>query len=96
MTTRNLEAEFDTVKDDLVKLRADIASLTHALKDASSETVQERLASVRERVSAFSDDAKSKGLESIDDLVKHVEEKPLSSILIAFGVGLLAGRLLDR
>ncbi len=68
MTTRDIEGEFGAIKDDLAKLRADIANLSSALKDLTSETVQERLD----------------------------EEKPLASILIAFGVGILMGRLFAR
>ena len=31
-----------------------------------------------------------------DDLADHIEERPVSSVLIAFGVGILLGRLFDR
>jgi len=39
MTSHNVESEFDTFKDDLAKLRADVANLSAALRDVTSDTV---------------------------------------------------------
>src|ERR1700719_521202 len=96
MTARNLETEFDTVKDDLTKLRADIAQLSAALKDVTSETVRDQLASIRGRIDAAAGEARVHGRQTIDELTDHIEERPLASVLLAFGVGLLIGKLLDR
>jgi ElaB/YqjD/DUF883 family membrane-anchored ribosome-binding protein len=96
MTPHDVEGEFGAVKDDLAKLRSDIANLSAALKDLTSETVQERLDSLRGGIDRLTDDAKVQSREILDDLTDHIEEKPLTSILIAFGVGILLGRLLDR
>ncbi len=96
MATRNLEGEFDTVKDDLTKLRADIATLSGALKDVTSETVHEQLETIRGRVDALSGEARARGRETLDELTGRIEERPLASVLVAFGAGLLIGRLLDK
>jgi ElaB/YqjD/DUF883 family membrane-anchored ribosome-binding protein len=96
MTTRDIEGEFGAIKDDLAKLRADIANLSNALKDLTSETVQERLDTLRSGIDRLTDDAKLQSREMLDDLTDKIEEKPLASILIAFGVGILMGRLFAR
>jgi ElaB/YqjD/DUF883 family membrane-anchored ribosome-binding protein len=96
MTTRDIEGEFGAIKDDLAKLRADIANLSSALKDLTSETVQERLDTLRSGIDRLTDDAKLQSREMLDDLTDKIEEKPLASILIAFGVGILMGRLFAR
>ena len=44
----------------------------------------------------LTDDAKNQGRQALDDLADHIEERPVSSVLIAFGVGILLGRLFDR
>jgi ElaB/YqjD/DUF883 family membrane-anchored ribosome-binding protein len=41
-------------------------------------------------------DAKDQGRQALDDLADRIEERPVSSVLIAFGVGVLLGRLFDR
>jgi ElaB/YqjD/DUF883 family membrane-anchored ribosome-binding protein len=96
MTTRNLETEFDTVKDDIGKLRADIANLSASLSDATSDTVREQLSSIRGRIDQAASDARDHGREVLGDLADHIEERPLTSILMAFGIGLLVGKLFDR
>ena len=96
MTAHDVEGEFGTVKDDLVKLRADIANLSAALKELTSETVHEQIDTLKGRIDHLTSDAKLKGRQTLDDLADHIEERPVSSVLIAFGVGILIGRLLDR
>jgi ElaB/YqjD/DUF883 family membrane-anchored ribosome-binding protein len=96
MTTRNLESEFDTFKDDLNKLRSDISNLSAALRDTTSETVREQVDTIRNRVDQITRDAREHGRQTLDDLTDRIEERPLTSVLIAFGVGVLLGRLLDR
>ena len=96
MTANNVGSELDAVKDDLAKLRADIANLSQTLKDATSETVHEQIGLIRSRIDGIAEDAKSHGRKTLDSLTDHIEEKPLASVLIAFGVGILFGRLFDR
>ena len=96
MTSHDVEGEFSTVKDDLVKLRADIANLSAALKDLTSETVHDQIDSLKGRIDRLTGDAKLQGRQALDDLADHIEERPVSSVLIAFGVGILIGRLFDR
>jgi ElaB/YqjD/DUF883 family membrane-anchored ribosome-binding protein len=96
MATRNLESEFDTVKDDLSKLRSDISHLSAALKDTTSAGVREQIETIRSRIDRITDEARDHGRQTLDELTDHIEERPLASMLIAFGVGVLLGRLLDR
>ncbi len=96
MTARNVEGEFDTLKDDLGKLRADVSNLSSALKDVTSDTVREQIDMIRARIDSIAADAKLQGRASLDDLTGRIEERPLASILIAFGAGVLIGKLFDR
>jgi ElaB/YqjD/DUF883 family membrane-anchored ribosome-binding protein len=96
MTSHDVEGEFGTVKDDLMKLRADIANLSAALKDLTSETVHDQIDSLKGRIDRLAGDAKVQGRQTLDNLADHIEERPVSSVLIAFGVGILIGRLFDR
>jgi ElaB/YqjD/DUF883 family membrane-anchored ribosome-binding protein len=96
MTSHDVEGEFGAVKDDLAKLRSDIANLSNALKELTSETVHERIDSLRGGIDRLTDDAKLQSREALDGLADRIEERPLTSILVAFGVGLLLGRLFDR
>jgi ElaB/YqjD/DUF883 family membrane-anchored ribosome-binding protein len=96
MTSSSVESEFATVKDDLARLRADVAALSSAMRDATSGTVQEQIDVIRDRINRLAGEAKEEGRQRLDDLAGRVEERPLTSVLLAFGVGMLIGRLLDR
>jgi ElaB/YqjD/DUF883 family membrane-anchored ribosome-binding protein len=96
MTSHDVEGEFGAVKDDLAKLRADIANLSAALKDLTSDTVHEQIGSLKGRIDRATGDAKLHGRQTLDDLADHIEERPVASVLIAFGVGVLIGKLFDR
>jgi ElaB/YqjD/DUF883 family membrane-anchored ribosome-binding protein len=96
MTDRSIDGEIGNVKDDLAKLRGDIANLSNALKDVTSDAVNDQIALIRTRIDAITGEAKQHGRATLDDLTDRIEERPLASVLIAFGIGLLAGRLLDR
>lgn len=96
MSSHNVESEFDTLKDDLAKLRADVASLSATLRDITSDTVHEQVDAIRGRINNLTDSAKAEGQQRLDDLTDQIEERPLTSVLIAFGAGLLIGKLFDR
>ena len=96
MTSHDVEGEFGAVKDDLAKLRADITNLSAAIKELTSDTVHDQIDSLKGRIDRLTHDAKNQGRQALDDLADHIEERPVSSVLIAFGVGILLGRLFDR
>ena len=82
--TRNYEQELDLVKADLSALRSDIAGLVTAFgQDA------------RERVGSAADAAKRYGKQGADAAEHQITEHPFASVGIAFGVGMLMGRLLN-
>jgi ElaB/YqjD/DUF883 family membrane-anchored ribosome-binding protein len=58
--------------------------------------VREQVKSVRGRIDELTGDARAQSRQALDDLTDSIEERPLASVLIAFGVGMLIGRLLDR
>ncbi|MDB5366388.1 MAG: hypothetical protein JWM77_2315 [Rhodospirillales bacterium] len=93
---RQFESEFDTVRDDLTKLSSDIANLAASLKDGATDTAREQLAAARDRFERLTEEARSRGEEQLEGLAATIEERPLTSVLIAFGVGVILGRLLDR
>jgi ElaB/YqjD/DUF883 family membrane-anchored ribosome-binding protein len=93
---RNLEHEFDAVKEDLGKLRSDITSLTDAFQSVASEKVRDKWNGAHEKFDPWTEKARYRGRESLEDLAEEIEERPLTSIFLAFGVGVLLGRLFDR
>jgi ElaB/YqjD/DUF883 family membrane-anchored ribosome-binding protein len=93
---RNLESEFDTVREDLSKLRSDISSLTEAFQSTAKDRFSRQWSGAQDKFGKLSDKARTQSRETLEDLAEEIEGRPLTSVFIAFGVGILLGRLLDR
>jgi ElaB/YqjD/DUF883 family membrane-anchored ribosome-binding protein len=103
MRRRRLFGELDELKDDVTKLREDTAAAVEKLIDVGREhagETRDRIVDVAQRwfnklSGSFSgtEGAGRKGLEFVQETV---ENRPVTSVLVALGVGFLVGRLLDR
>ena len=91
-----IDSNLDTVKDDLGKLKADLSSLTTAFQGFAAETVRTKWNGTQEKLDQWTERARSQSRESLEDLAEEIEDRPLTSILLAFGLGVLLGRLFDR
>ena len=103
MSARNVEAEFDTLKADFGKLSADLVRVTEALRDVTGQGAQDYLAKLRSVTGKAGDEVHeaitelgSRGREGIEAVEHQVRERPLISILIGFGLGLVIGKLIVR
>jgi ElaB/YqjD/DUF883 family membrane-anchored ribosome-binding protein len=103
MAERDLQKDVDAVKEDLVKLRSDIAELTQRLID----TGRSEVSTARNRVRAEArnlgrelretlNDTGERGVRTVESVEQLLTDRPLVSILAAFGLGLLVGKLLQR
>ncbi|GMU20399.1 MAG: hypothetical protein AMXMBFR13_04960 [Phycisphaerae bacterium] len=95
--------EIDSLKSDMQQLRADLAGLAEALIQAGKseagearskleERVQEQLEHMRSAVTS----AQHYGRHGIESVQTQIEEKPFTSVLVAFAAGLMFGKLMDR
>lgn len=84
-------------------LRRDFASLAESLKDVSSA----RGRTYADRARAAADDYSHKAQATVSEYQARaragleqaqqtIEERPVTSVLIAFAIGLLLGKILDR
>jgi ElaB/YqjD/DUF883 family membrane-anchored ribosome-binding protein len=103
MAARNLEQEFDGLRGDIDKLRGDLASLTKSLGEVARETAgagarRARAAAddIAHRLDAATVDARLKARENVARVEQQIEERPFTAVAIAFGIGLLMGRLMSR
>jgi ElaB/YqjD/DUF883 family membrane-anchored ribosome-binding protein len=95
------QADLQSIKEDLLRLKDDVSSLTRNLVSAGrsgASDVGGRLSGMaRERIDQLSDsfgDVGERGKKMLDAAQHQVEENPLVSVGIAFGVGLLLGSII--
>jgi ElaB/YqjD/DUF883 family membrane-anchored ribosome-binding protein len=103
MAERDLQKDLDAVKEDLAKLRSDIAELTQNLIDTGRNEVSTARTRVRAEARNLGrglretlNDGGERGLKAVESVEELLTERPLVSLLAAFGLGLLVGTLLQR
>jgi ElaB/YqjD/DUF883 family membrane-anchored ribosome-binding protein len=86
------EDDLERLRRDVHQLRADISALVADVKDVSAQ--QRRAAVDRAREAGESLVNEAEAWRARAD--QHIEQNPLMSVLISFGVGYILGRLFDR
>ncbi len=98
-----LSRDLESIKSDIVALQTDLGTALRdlvaagkgeagAVKDKLEAEVRDRL----ERLAQKADDLASYGKDAVHGLEERIEEKPLQSVGIALGAGLLIGAILAR
>jgi ElaB/YqjD/DUF883 family membrane-anchored ribosome-binding protein len=99
MSAKN-QSDLSTIGDDVVLLKRDLSRLMDHLKNGTFDVAKESTQEVVERLSDETDRlyrslTKQSG-RSVKAISRQVEEQPLASLVVAFGIGLISGRLLSR
>ena len=80
-----MNQEVDALRADFNKLREDLAALTKTLKEQTRQKAADGLS-----------DLKTKTDEYRTGFEDQIREKPLETVLAAFGIGLVLGKLFSR
>ncbi len=81
---------------DVQSLKRDLASLAEHSGSAVRSTASDTANALGTEAQRLYKDAAAQGRRQVKALSDQVEEQPLLSILIAFGIGFLGGRILPR
>lgn len=95
----DIRTDLDRLKTELGKLRQDFGGLAEAALDLgkdSAGSAKEKLEAGVAELKKAAAAAKAKGGEAVEVAQDYVKERPLTSVLVAFGAGLLIAKLLDR
>jgi ElaB/YqjD/DUF883 family membrane-anchored ribosome-binding protein len=95
--------QLDDLRDDLGRLRSDVANILDALVQGTrggaeglseriAENAEQWIASLREKMPAVGE----KGRDALAGIQSQLERRPITSFLLALGVGVAIGTLLDR
>jgi len=99
MSAKN-SSDLESIGDDVAVLKRDLSRLMAHMKNGTYDVAT---GSARDAVERLSNEADQlyrglakQGNKSIKAVSRQVEEQPLASLLVAFGIGLISGRLLGR
>lgn len=96
MAQQNLDKDLESLKDSVASLKTDLSKISQTLLDkgkSETEVAKDRLI---EELKFELEAAKAKGKETVESVESQIQEKPFMSLLIAFIVGLVLGKLFDR
>ena len=96
MAADNYDAEVQAIKADIAGLRKDLQTLIKTVADDQKAHGKETLDKARAEVNRLAGEARAKGREGISAIENQIEERPFTSVIMAFGIGLILGKLLDR
>lgn len=84
--------ENEALKKDIEQLRNDLAALAKSYKDAGESQAQAGLDSARGKYNELRHEA----TRHAQDVGSEIEARPFTSVLAAFGIGLVLGKLIGR
>ncbi|MEX2217938.1 MAG: hypothetical protein WD749_04190 [Phycisphaerales bacterium] len=98
-----IRSDVEAVKADIAALRAEVANLVQDVvvlgKVRAGDAGQRIADAARSRLDQLGtvwEQAQEQGKEALERIQDQIEERPLTSIGVAFGAGLLLGALLRR
>jgi ElaB/YqjD/DUF883 family membrane-anchored ribosome-binding protein len=104
----NGTSDINFLRQQFERFRVELAGMKEKLSDDVSTALDEissylhggelskRAASVEADLAALSCKLQNKGKNAVSRLEHRVEERPLASVAVAFGVGLIAAQFLRR
>ena len=81
-----------SIEEDLAALREDLKTLSASVAGLAKEKGGE----FRAELGARAEKVAASGRQATESVQDTVRERPITSVLAAFGVGVLIGHLLDR
>jgi len=103
MSENNVKAEFDSLRTDFTQMRSDLANLTKAIAEMTGQEASDRLGelkqagkTVRRQFRHAVDGADSFRQSSVTAIEQQCTERPLAIMALAFGIGLLIGKVAHR
>lgn len=86
------QKDFDAIREDMQALRADLDTLTRSLGDLAGEKADRAKVNVRQAGERVQQGAR----QARDTVSGQVEERPMTALFSAFGIGMVLGAVIGR
>ncbi len=100
---RDLCSEIEELRCALASLREEFVTELEERRSAAMgragdvvDAVKDNICQAQERLREGLGEARTYGRQAIDEAHKKITERPVTSALVAFGVGLIIGKLIER
>jgi ElaB/YqjD/DUF883 family membrane-anchored ribosome-binding protein len=92
----NADPDLAALREDLVALKRDVASLIAHIKGGATNTVQNAADQIDRGVRSLRQQAGAEGERSAQAISVFVEKQPFVALMIAVGIGYIGARVLRR
>jgi ElaB/YqjD/DUF883 family membrane-anchored ribosome-binding protein len=89
-------ADIAAILRDIASLKADFAALAEDVKKAAVSPARRIIGQIEDEASRLGENLAVQRDRAREALSQQVEEQPFTSLLVAFAIGLIGGRLLLR
>ena len=90
------KSDIDALTADVERLRKDFSKAIEHLKNGAVNSAGNLADNVSDEAAELYKTLSKKGERTAKAIGKHVEEQPVTSLMVAFAVGFLFSRLTDR
>lgn len=95
-TVRHLEASYEQLRGDLDRLRQELLAAGAEQGGAARAALEARLEKLRGELEGLSGELRARSQAGLARAEGMVRERPVTSLLAAFGIGMLIAHLLER
>jgi len=96
MSDKAAEATLEQLRKDMDAVRADIGALTETLRSATGTLADDAVRHVTDGAARANAAVRNGAKAAHETANKNITENPLTSVAVAFGIGMVIGKLLDR
>lgn len=95
-SSSQLESDIEKLKADLKQLNQTLMGLGRETIDSAQQEGAARVEALRREADELAGRLKQRGQHQFDTLEAQVHDKPLMTLLAAFGLGMIISRIIDR
>jgi ElaB/YqjD/DUF883 family membrane-anchored ribosome-binding protein len=93
---RDVKEDFSALRSDLDSLRKDFGTFVSTLKSTAGSRAEAEVEAMRERIATLGNELQTTGQQQLRKVEGKIEERPYTSLAIAFAIGFVVSRVLDR
>lgn len=86
----------ESIQEELATIGADIASLGNTLGEFASSEARDAIKSIRDRLDEIASKAGVAGRVQIESVQETIQQRPLTSVATAFGLGFILATIFRR
>ncbi|MCB1970578.1 MAG: DUF883 family protein [Geminicoccaceae bacterium] len=94
--TASIRADIDQIREEFMSLKDHLQSLGKRQAARGRAAGKAKLDELGDELEALLDDAREQGSATVSDLERQIRDRPLMSLFVAFGIGMLISQFIGR